>query len=97
MNSEVSEHLKFDSSKMIICSSVASERTKNEGEKIRDGFRVLSVGRFVWLKGFDITIRSFAAFYNSLSKEEKKNVSLTLVGDGPARKQLEKLAEDSAS
>ena len=94
MNSEVAEHLKFDASKMIICSSVASERTKNEGEKIRDGFRVLSVGRFVWLKGFDITIRSFAAFYNSLSKEEKKNVSLTLVGDGPARKQLEKLAED---
>ncbi|MBK6839294.1 MAG: glycosyltransferase family 4 protein [Bacteroidetes bacterium] len=94
MNSAVAEHLKFDSSKMIICSSVASERTKNEGEKIRDGFRVLSVGRFVWLKGFDITIRSFAAFYNSLNKEEKKNVSLTLVGDGPARKQLEKLAEE---
>ncbi|HNP97900.1 MAG TPA: glycosyltransferase [Bacteroidia bacterium] len=93
MNSAVQNHLSFDKGKMVICSSVASERIIPEVKPKQDGLRVLSVGRFVWLKGFDITIRSFAKFYHAVPSEQREKVTLTIVGDGPARKQLEDLAK----
>lgn len=51
-------------------------------------FDVLSAGRFVPLKGWDVTIKAFALFYNRLSQEERQHVKLTLVGSGPIENQL---------
>ncbi len=51
-------------------------------------FIVLSSGRFVPLKGFDLTILAFAKFYDMLNQEEKKNVGLQLLGKGPLESYL---------
>ena len=47
-----------------------------------DDFVILSIGRFVALKGFDVTIKSFAKFYHNLSSEEKLKTKLVIVGTG---------------
>jgi glycosyltransferase involved in cell wall biosynthesis len=56
-----------------------------------DQFTVLSVGRFVPLKGFDVTVKSFAAFYSTLNTEYKKRVKLVLVGKGPCKQFIKEL------
>ena len=62
----------------------------------RDGacFDILSIGRFVPLKGFDLTIRSFAAFFHRLNPEDQDRVRLNLVGKGPLKQQLTALAKE---
>jgi glycosyltransferase involved in cell wall biosynthesis len=55
----------------------------------RDGgnFRILWAGRMIGLKRVDTLIRAFSKLQN-----EFNNATLTLVGDGPERKSLEKMA-----
>ncbi|RMG55474.1 MAG: glycosyltransferase [Bacteroidetes bacterium] len=64
--------------------------TKTANER----FEVLSVGRFVPLKGFDITVRSFAAFRAALPEAERARVRLTLIGKGPSQPLLERLGQE---
>lgn len=90
MNSDAVKKLRLTTN-YIIHPSVAANRVFASG-KNKDRFRVLSVGRFVPLKGFDLTIRSFACFYHALSPEQQKNTVLTLVGKGPLKPMLEQLA-----
>lgn len=78
--------------KMSLVGTSLSEDYKPN--KHKDKFNVISVGRFVPLKGFDITINSFSLFYNSLFEKEKRNVSLTLVGKGPLLPKLKKMITD---
>jgi len=59
-----------------------------------DVFRIVSVGRFVPLKGFDLAIRSFAIFYRSLSPDLQNTVKLTLLGSGPAKALLHKIVRE---
>ncbi|KAB7727664.1 glycosyltransferase [Rudanella paleaurantiibacter] len=56
-----------------------------------DCFRVLSVGRFVPLKGFTSTVRAFGQFHRQLSRAEQSRVRLTLVGSGPAEPLIRQL------
>ncbi len=56
---------------------------------IGDAFTVLSVGRLVARKGFDISIKAVAEL-----KRRGQKVRLVIVGDGPERKRLEKLADE---
>ncbi|MCB0820650.1 MAG: glycosyltransferase family 4 protein [Bacteroidetes bacterium] len=72
--------------KFSILPSVASEEV--EPSHTAKEFNVLSVGRFVALKGFDITIKSFFTFYSALQADEKRNVKLILVGSGPEKSRL---------
>ena len=58
-----------------------------------DRFQVLSVGRFVPLKGFDLAIRSFADFVGRLSEEQREKVQLSLVGRGPEKERLEEMVK----
>lgn len=58
-------------------------------------FTVLSIGRFVPLKGFDLTIRSFARFYHSIAEDSQHLLRLLLVGSGPVRPLLEKMIQDA--
>lgn len=55
-------------------------------------FRVLSVGRFVPLKGFDLTIKAFAHFYRQLPENEQEKAKLILVGKGKEQENLEALS-----
>lgn len=66
------------------------------GERSSDRFELLSVGRFVPLKGFDLALRSFAAFWHMLSPAERSGVRLTIVGKGPQEKALKQMAADLA-
>lgn len=50
--------------------------------------RLVYVGRFIALKGIDITLRAVA-----MARQQGADVTLDLVGDGPVRPQLEALAE----
>lgn len=58
-----------------------------------DDFTIISAGRLVPLKGFDLTINSFTDFYQKLSVEEKLKVTLKIVGSGPELSFLKDLAK----
>ena len=52
-------------------------------------FRLLSLGRFIYWKGFEFGVRAFARFHKSFPTSE-----YWLVGDGPERPWLEQLARN---
>ena len=79
--------------KSILLPSVGTEKVRINKYQ-HDIFRVLSIGRFVPLKGFDMSIKSFHRFYNKLSDKEKIQSELILVGAGPKKKMLKKMAKD---
>jgi len=77
-------------------SVVPSVATRDFGwveRKPLDNFLVISAGRFVPLKGFDLTVEAFAAMLNDLKPEDKKKCRLMLVGSGPAEAYLRQLTE----
>lgn len=67
-------------------------KTKEEARKDLgiSGFIVLSAGRFVPWKGFSGVIKAVASV-----KEEIPDIRLILVGDGPMRKELERVAREA--
>lgn len=77
----------------IVHPSVASADLGCNALSDKSCFNVISVGRFVPLKGFDLTIRGFAAFYHSLSPHAKTGVRLTLVGAGPCEDLLRNIVK----
>lgn len=94
MNSSVLKKLNFDPQKMIHLPSVGSEKIAEPVYFKKDkSFTVLSIGRFVPLKGFNVTISSFAAFYRKLSSEDQPFAQLILVGSGPLENELKSLAK----
>lgn len=50
----------------------------------KDGFKFISVGNLIKIKGFDLLIRAFAEAF-----KDDKTVKLSIVGDGPERKALQ--------
>jgi len=95
MNSAVERVLNLSKDKIYHMPSVSTE-APNELLEIRksDEFTVLSAGRFVPLKGFDITIRAFARFLHQLPLHKQSSTKLVLVGDGPYKKYLMHLAKE---
>jgi glycosyltransferase involved in cell wall biosynthesis len=56
-------------------------------------FRVMTAGRLIRLKAFDLAIRAFGQFVEGTkARASVKEVNLTIVGEGPERTQLEALA-----
>ena len=94
MNKSVGDILPLAKDKICIMPSAGTEYVSWEGPSQAEGFEVLSVGRFVSLKGFDVTIRSFAAFVKQLGAAEQQRARLTLIGQGPYWEMLEQLAVD---
>ncbi|MEO0310984.1 MAG: a-glycosyltransferase-related protein glycosyltransferase family 4 protein [Bacteroidota bacterium] len=91
MNSTVGDQLKGVDHKTVLCSSVATEATTIQSTPTKNRFHIISAGRFVYLKGFDITIQSFAAYYHQLTEDRKNEVHLTIVGDGPDLNKMQAL------
>jgi glycosyltransferase involved in cell wall biosynthesis len=77
-----------------IMPSVATEEPSLVTTEQRD-FIVFSAGRFVPLKGFDITLRSFAAFCEMLPQSERSEVKLVLAGSGPMKDTLLRIAAET--
>jgi glycosyltransferase involved in cell wall biosynthesis len=95
MNSSVEKVLSLEKEQVYYMTSVSSEMpTSKDTSKPTNAFTVLSAGRFVPLKGFDITIKSFARFYSHLPVNDQKYAKLILVGDGPYKSYLVQLAKD---
>jgi glycosyltransferase involved in cell wall biosynthesis len=82
INTAVNTQLKVDPAKLVLMPAVATEDMQG-GRSAHAGFQVISVGRFVALKGFDVTIRAFAAFLGRLKPDDRSQVKLVLVGNGP--------------
>lgn len=82
INSDVNKRLKISPGKLILMPAVATNDMRVP--KTHPGnFRIISIGRFVALKGFDVTINAFARFLYSLPPGKREGVRLTLVGNGP--------------
>ena len=85
MNQNVKNVLPLKDKKYSIMPSVATEDFFKNTNDNKEDFNVISVGRFIPLKGFDLTILSFVEFINSLPLEERAKCKLTLVGTGPEK------------
>ena len=57
-------------------------------------FTVISAGRLVPLKGFDLTIQSFADFYCKLTPDAQAKTNLLIIGQGPELPLLQKMASE---
>lgn len=94
MNPSVKDVVAIDQKEHVISASVATQDFGWKEKLQSNSFSLMSVGRLVPLKGFDLTIRSFASFVNSLSESERSNVHLKIVGSGPEENFLKKITED---
>lgn len=94
MNSSVAKVLNLKNNFSIIPSVATQDFGWKNKEHNIEQFTLISAGRFVPLKGFDLTIRSFAQFMTTLDSEEKKNCKLLLIGSGPEKKLLQSIATD---
>ncbi len=91
MNKAVVDSLKLKGD-FSICPSVATQDFGWNGiQQTEEHFTVISAGRFVPLKGFDLTIEAFAAFFHGLTTKEQDNCQLILVGNGPEEALLKSL------
>ena len=91
MNDSVPSILSLKS-KFSVAPSVATQDFGwNPQKDNEDRFNVISAGRFVSLKGFDLTIEAFAAFIHNLSIDEQAKCKLHLVGSGPEEALLREL------
>lgn len=95
MNSSVVDKLKGINQKHIILPSVASENHPFIEKEKQDTFEVLSVGRLIPLKGFDLTIKAFRDFLNQLPIEKQSKTKLTIVGTGSHELFYKKMATEA--
>lgn len=93
MNSSVKDKIQLKEGKHFIRPSVATQDFGFDEIFQVENFNLISAGRFVPLKGFDLTILSFAHFVKSLPKEAQKDAKLTLVGKGPEEEYLRTLVK----
>jgi glycosyltransferase involved in cell wall biosynthesis len=94
MNRTVGNVLRIKPGKEHVCPSVATQDFGWKEELDSPIFSLMSVGRLVPLKGFDLTIRSFATFFRGLSDPDRAKVRLTIVGSGPESGRLKDMAEE---
>lgn len=91
MNSSVHRVLPLPKEKEVRIPPTATEPPRRR--EISTGkFRVLSIGRFVPLKGFDVAIRAFARFYFRQPRAARRRLELVLIGRGPEKARLEQIA-----
>lgn len=90
MNDSVPQVLDLTGKNYHISPSVATQDYGWLPDRKETSFQVLSAGRLVHMKGFDLTVRAFAKFTN---QHPQFNTVLTIVGDGPEKKQLLELAD----
>lgn len=65
-----------------------------ESRAVGSGAKIVAVGRLIEAKGFDVLIRAFAELVQHSGKAAFSEACLIVIGDGPERIQLEKLAAD---
>lgn len=94
MNNSIPNVLKINQAKFAVIPSVATEDFGFSVSNENDTFSLISAGRFVPLKGFDLSIHAFADFISKLDETQKSNTKLTLVGSGPEKSLLLSLCKE---
>jgi glycosyltransferase involved in cell wall biosynthesis len=85
MNESVADVLDLKENKYSVMPSVATEDFGYDKKDIEDKFTLISAGRLVPLKGFDLSIQAFSDFVNQLPDTHRGNCELVIVGSGPER------------
>lgn len=93
MNHSVKDVIPLEAAKHSVSPSVATQDHGWDEQLQGNSFSVISVGRMVPLKGFDLTIRAFASFLHSLPSDERDSAELKIVGSGPEESFLKTIAE----
>jgi glycosyltransferase involved in cell wall biosynthesis len=94
-NSSTLPKLNLKPTQVFDMRSIASSKPTLNQSKHNEKFLVFSAGRFVPLKGFDITLKAFAKFYHQLNESDKKNVELKIVGKGPFENLMNEIIVDT--
>ena len=92
MNSGVSKNIGLTSKYSVLPSVATQDFGWNGAEPLNDTFTLISAGRFVPLKGFDLTLEAFAKFFHQLNSLEQEKCQLLLVGSGSEEQFLKNLA-----
>ncbi|KOY87016.1 hypothetical protein AD998_13465 [bacterium 336/3] len=93
MNSKVASHLNLQDNFSVI-PSVATQDYGMGYQKDQKQFTLISVGRLVPLKGFDLTIQAFHEFIRTLSEKEAQKCRLLIVGSGKEEDLYKKMVYD---
>ena len=94
MNGSVSSVMNINEQSHSIMPSVATGDFGHNPEGRARKFTLISAGRLVPLKGFDLCINSFASFLSKLDEETKASCELQIVGSGPEEARYKQLASD---
>jgi glycosyltransferase involved in cell wall biosynthesis len=83
----------FGSQRVLVYSEVGLPpdeiyRLNNIPSRQGNGFRLVSVGRLIHWKGFELGLNAFAQFHSQFRASD-----YWVIGDGPERKRLEKLVQ----
>jgi len=96
-HNSVMSRLNIKQKKFRVVSTISAQFPRCRPVKSMKKFSVISVGRHVSIKSFDVSIRAFDYFYSSLSDIQKSNVEFLLVGKGPLFQSLSLLANSLES
>ena len=94
VNTEAIKRLNIPVDKAVMLPAVASEQVEGMATSVDGKFTVLSVGRFVPLKGFDLAIKAFGLFYNNLREDQKADANFLIIGTGPEKQRLQNMIAD---
>lgn len=95
VNSQISRVLRVPAHRFFVVPAIAAEPASPAPSASKTSpysFQILSIGRFVPLKGFDIALEAFARFYHQLTPSQRAGVHFSLVGQGPEKARLQALA-----
>ena len=95
INSSIQSVIGAPPTKTITLPAVAAKVIDHPVRASHESFTVLCAGRFHFMKGFDVALRSFFAFVDHLPTYEREQARLILVGKGPEKEALQKIAAAS--
>lgn len=94
INSSIRNVIAAPKEKVVNIPAVAApEVVENIASNKKNTFNILTVGRFHYLKGFDVAISAYASFLAPLSDLEKEHCRLIMVGKGEEKHRLINMAE----
>jgi glycosyltransferase involved in cell wall biosynthesis len=83
MNQNAATLLKDKNARFSILPSIAAHDKGYTINFAPESFTLISAGKLVPHKGFDLSILAFAAFLSELKEEEKEKTKLLIAGNGP--------------
>jgi len=99
INKEVANKINYGkTSRFSVLPAIATkESALNFTKSIADaskGFKIMSVGRLMYIKNFRLTLNSFALFLNLIPAEERNKIELLIIGKGNQEGELKKMASE---